>query len=463
MLFIMADDIGIGDFSCYGAELISTPTIDKFAAENVQFMNAYTACSVSSPTRFSILTGCSPYRNDYSYSLASFSPAELAINPEVMSMGTMFKSKGYATAAIGKWHLGYGDSNPVDFEKPLSPGPNEIGFDYHFGLYSNHNDNTRTYVENHELVNRIAGVAFKEQTDTEDVQGIFPERKDDEVAFTLANKLKQFIRENREQPFFAYYTPTIAHTHITPQAKYRGTSEAGLYGDYIYELDQQIDEILTLLDELKIADNTIVVICSDNGGAQFDHKTSGQGILLASNEGDLMTGVKRAKRTAYNKGHKTCGDYKGYKASFYEGGFRVPFMVRWPGKTAQGLKSYAMISTLDLMRTFAEAIGAKIPRNAAIDSYDFMPAAMEGADPNDVYQVRNTNILLTPGRVISYREGDWKYIKLHDAQGKRRKADELYNLADDPYETTDLINKHLDIAKHLAEEVAKIDINYNIR
>lgn len=459
----MADDVGIGDFSCYGAELISTPTIDKFAAENVQFMNAYTAASVSSPTRFSVLTGCSPYRNDHSYSLQSFSPVELAINPEIESMGTMFKKQGYATAAIGKWHLGYGDSVPVNFENPLKPGPNEIGFDYHYGLFSNHNDRVRTFIENHELVNRVAGVEFKEQTDSTEVQGIYPERKDDEVALTLANKLKQFIRENREKPFFAYYTPTIAHTHITPQAKYRGVSEAGLYGDYIYELDQQIAELLTLLDDLKIADNTIVVICSDNGGAQFDHNTSGKGILLASNEGDLMKGVKTAKRTAYNRGHKTCGEYNGYKASFYEGGFRVPFMVRWPGKTAKGLKSYAMISTLDLMRTFGEAIGARIPRNAAVDSYDFMPAAMEGADPNDVYQVRKTNILLTPGRVLSFREGDWKYIRRHNAQGKRKGADELYNLANDPYEKSNVIDKYPEIGKRLAEQAEEIKTNYKIR
>ncbi len=464
VLFIMADDVGIGDFSCYGAELISTPILDKFAADNVQFMNAYTACSVSNPTRFSILTGYSPYRNDYSFSEASFSPEELSINPEILSMGTMFKNEGYVTAAIGKWHLGYGDSNPVDFEKPLNPGPNEIGFDYHFGLFSNHNDNLRTYVEDHELINRIAGVKFEVQTDSTEVKGIYPERKDDEVAFTLANKLKGFIRENRENPFFVYYTPTIAHTHVTPQAMYRGVSEAGLYGDYIHELDQQIGELLTLLDELEIADNTIVVICSDNGGQQFDHgKTAGKGITLASYDGDIMNKVRVAKRTAYNLGHKTCGDYRGYKTSSYEGGFRVPFMVRWPGKTAEGLKSYAMISTLDLMRTFGEAIGAKIPKNAAIDSYDFMPAAMVGADPDDIYQVRNTNILLAPGRVIAYREGDWKYIKRHDAKGNRRGEDEMYNIVQDPYETTNLIDENPEVASHLIEKMKKIDANYKIR
>ncbi len=376
----------------------------------------------------------------------------------------MFKKKGYATAAIGKWHLGYGDSNPQDFEQPLKPGPNEIGFDYHFGLHSNHNDKLRTYVKNHELVNRIPGVKFQEQTDSTAVQGIYPERKDDEVNLTLANELKHYIRENRDNPFFVYFTPTVAHTHVTPQARYRGVSEAGLYGDYLHELDQIVGEILTLLDDLKIADNTIVVICSDNGGAQFDHgKTAGKGILLADAEGDVMQQVRVAKRTAYNRGHKTCGDYRGYKASTYEGGFRVPFMVRWPGKTAEGVKSYAMISTTDLMRTFAEAIGAKLPKNAAIDSYDFMPAALKGADLNDVYQVRNTNILLSPGRIISYREGDWKYTKRHDAVGNRKGEDEMFNIAEDPYETTNVIDKYPEVAKHMLEEIQKIKANYNVR
>ncbi len=460
VLFIMADDIGIGDFSCYGAELISTPIIDKFAAANVQFMNAYSACSISNPTRFSVLTGYSPYRNDQSFAEGLYPNEMLAINPEIESMGSMFKKRGYATAAIGKWHLGYGDLDPVDFEKPLKPGPNELGFDYHFGLFSNHNDNVRTYIENHELVNRVAGVKFEVQTPTRDVQGIYPERKDDEVGFTLANKLKQFIRENRERPFFVYYTPTIAHTHITPQAKYRGISEAGLYGDYVHELDQQIGELLTLLDELQIADNTIVVICSDNGGQQFDYgPTAGKGMTLASYDGHIMEKVGVAKRTAYNLGHKTCGDYRGYKATSYDGGFRIPFMVRWPGKTAEGLKSYAMISTMDLMRTFAGVLDVKLPKNAAIDSYDFMPAAVKGADADDVYQIRNTNILFAPNRGISYREGDWKYIRSKNSPTD----DEMYNIAEDPYETENVINQHPDIATHLAEQINQIAVNYKIR
>lgn len=229
VVLILADDLGYGDVSCYGATKIKTPNIDRLARQGMKFTDAHTAASVCSPSRYGLMTGRSPWRlhkkgNGYS------------LEPERMTMASLLKSNGYRSAALGKWHLGYSK----DWNKLPITGPLEVGFDYHFGVPQNHNDDTRCFIENHDIVGRKPGEPFRIVKGKEFPEGLAEPRVDDQVGITLTKKALGFIRDNAQRPFFLYFTPCVPHTHIAPAAEFRGTSQAGLLGDYIQELDAHV-------------------------------------------------------------------------------------------------------------------------------------------------------------------------------------------------------------------------------
>ena len=233
IVIILADDLGYGDVSCYGATKIKTPNIDRLAHEGMRFTDAHTAASVCSPSRYGLMTGRSPWRlhrkgNDYH------------IEAGRMTMASLVKAQGYRSAAIGKWHLGYSK----DWNKAPITGPLEVGFDYHFGVPQNHNDAYRVFIENHDIVGRKPGEAYRVVKGRDFPEGVAQPRIEDQVDTTLTSKAVGFIRDHAERPFFLYFTPCASHTHITPAAPFRGTSQAGLLGDYIQELDAHVGEIL---------------------------------------------------------------------------------------------------------------------------------------------------------------------------------------------------------------------------
>jgi arylsulfatase A-like enzyme len=451
IVFIMADDLGIGDVSCYGASMIETPNIDKLADQGMQFNRFYTAGAVCTPTRYSVLTGRYPFR------CPEIATAEwdgnLLIDPSRMTVASLLKQEGYKTAAIGKWHLGYGAEGKPDFGNTLKPGPNELGFDYHWGLPRNHNDSYRGYMENNKLFGLDPNTPYKKaKGDEERVQGLLHEREDDKVNAVLTERALNFIRTNKDDPFFLYFTPTIAHTHITPYSSFRGRSKAGQYGDFVQELDFYVGKVMALLDELNLSENTILIFTSDNGGQLNDHKTAGIGLNLADESGDVAKKSKSAKTDAREMGHKTNLDLREGKASPYEGGFRVPLIVRWPGKVASKTASAKLVSSADFLATFSDLLGRELSENTGEDSFSFSDALIG----NKVSYPRS-NVALHSKKARSFVDGNWKLVDYSYASTDKKNVQELYNLSKDPSESNDLSEQEPERLNLMIEKLRQIN------
>ena len=236
IVVIFADDLGYGDVSCYGAKKIQTPNIDSLARDGMMFTDAHAAASLCSPSRYGLMTGDSPWRlhrkgNGY------------RLSGDRMTIAAFLKQHSYTCGAIGKWHLGYSS----DWNQVPITGPLEVGFDYHFGVPANHNDSSRAFIENHDLVGRKAGEKFRIVKGQDFPEGLAEPRIEDQVDTILTRKAVSFLRKNADKPFFLYFTPCAPHTHVTPAAEFRGTSEAGLFGDHIQELDHHVGTLLKTL------------------------------------------------------------------------------------------------------------------------------------------------------------------------------------------------------------------------
>jgi arylsulfatase A len=442
IVIIMADDLGYGDIGCYGATKISTPNIDHLASDGMKFTDAHTPASVCSPSRYGLMTGRSPWRlhrkgNNYSLEAGR------------MNLASLLKDNGYRTAAIGKWHLGYSK----DWNKLPITGPLERGFDYHFGVPQNHNDSERCYIENHDIVGRKAGEPFRVVKGKDFPEGLAEPRVDDQVGITLTTKAIGFIRDNAERPFFLYFTPCVPHTHIAPAAEYRGTSQAGLLGDYIQEMDAHLGMIFSTLDELKLADNTLIIFTSDNGGTPKDFKgTQGAALNLAIEAGGIREKFGKAKATAKSLGHVTNGPWHDGKGSPHEGGHRVPFIARWPGHIAPASSSEHTICLTDMLSTVAEMLNVKLPDDAGEDSFSILPQLLGKPATGPV---RTMTFIQgdTDDRVIAVRSGQWKLIET--GNGKDKKTHQLYDLATDPGETSDVSKTKPELVKKLATALDK--------
>ncbi len=464
VVIILADDFGYGSAGCYGADgkLVQTPHLDRLAREGRRFTDASTTSSVCSPTRYSLITGRYCWRTTAkSGVLGTFSP--LHIETTRLNMASLLKKQGYSTAAIGKWHLGYGraDDSPqwrTDYTAELSPGPLDIGFDYHFGVPANHGDLTGIYVENRHVYGLRSGKIpagmkvpgpdsddphYKPTYTAEDTESgrakildlDAPRRVNDRVMPLLSQKAASWIRaQPKENPFFLYYTPVAVHNPVTPSADLAGKSAAGLYGDWIHELDRSLGSLLTALDESGQADKTLILFTSDNGG-------------VFKPERDML------QTTAYKAGLKVNGALRGGKHSVWQGGFKVPFIARWPGKIPAGTVCDEMVSVADILATTAAIVGEKIPapEQAAEDSHNFLPALLgETAPP-----ARDHLIVHSSDGVFAIRQGPWKWVEGVPAPGvKQRRSDEfraqLYNLEKDPAETQDISAQHPDIVEKLS-------------
>lgn len=464
IIVILADDLGYGSLGCYGADpkLLQTPHLDRLAREGRRFTDANTTSSVCSPTRYSVLTGRYCWRtSEKSGVLGVFSP--LHIEPTRLNLASLLKAEGYHTAAIGKWHLGYGatDGSPkwrTDYTAELSPGPLDIGFDYHFSVPANHGDVTGVFVENRfvyglrsaNLPSVPESADFKNTYTPEDLEnprpGIAildldaPRRVNERVMPVLTDKAVGWIEQQTDQtPFFLYYTPVAAHNPITPSAETAGTSAAGSYGDWIHEIDRSVGAILDTLERKGLADNTLVIFTSDNGG------------VTGSKDPDSPQG--RAEQA----GLKINGDLRGRKHSVWEGGFKVPFLVRWPGHATPGSVSDEMVSLVDLLATTASIVGKSLPpaSEGAEDSVSILPAILgETAQP-----LRSDLIVHSSDGVYAIRKGPWKWIEGVPVEEtkpnvRRMRADEfqpqLYDTSADPDETTNVSDAHPEIVAELS-------------
>lgn len=441
IVLILADDLGYGSLNSYGAHVdhIRTPNIDRLAKSGMRFTDANTPSSVCSPTRYGLLTGRYDWRTDKKHGVLNTTDP-LHIETSRPTLASMLKSVGYRTAAIGKWHLGYG-TEKADFTKKLSPGPLDIGFDYHFAVPQNHGDASGVYVRNRSVVGLRSSknISVGKSPYGRQYMGIdAPQRVDinvmDELTTDAVDWLKQ---QDSSTPFFLYFAPVAIHFPYTPSDKKQGTSGTGLYGDWIHELDYSVGRILDTIDQMNCSDQTLVIFTSDNGGVQ-------------------LTDGERPEAIAFRAGLKCNGKWRGRKHSIFEGGFRVPFIARWPQRIQAGTTNHTTINLVDVYATLTSFTGQPLPdhHGVAEDSFNFLPALL--GTPSEG-KTRTSMILHSPNGNFAIRKGPWKYIEGKPSPSLKRipRKDELepqlYNLAKDPGEKTNLISKHAGMAARMAD------------
>lgn len=443
IVVILADDFGYGSLNCNGADtkLIRTPNLDRIAKEGVRFTDANTPSSVCSPSRYAMLTGRYCWRTSLKFETLPTN-APLHIEPGRLNMASLLKGEGYNTAAIGKWHLGYG-AGKADFTAELKPGPLDIGFDYQFAVPQNHGDASGVYIENRYVAGLRSArkVAAGTSPYGREYMGIdAPQRVDDQVMDVLTDHAVDWLsKQKADKPFFLYFTPVAVHEPVTPSAKTRGTSKAGPYGDWIHDLDLSVGRVLKALDDQKFAADTLVIFTSDNGAV-------------------LQTAGDRAEAVAYRAGLHVNGDWRGGKHGIYQGGFRVPFMVRWSGKAPAGTVCDETINLVDLLATVAAVVDRPLPaaEGAAEDSHNVLRAFLgkKSASP-----IRDSMISHSADGVFALRQGAWKYVegkaaKPIDRVPNARKGEltqQLYNLKDDPAEQKNVIEEHRDVAARMSD------------
>ena len=358
IVLINADDLGYGDLGCYGATKLRTPNIDRLAKEGRRFTDAHSASSVCSPSRYGLLTGRYPLRENF---WGPVSPRQaLTIDVDRLTLASLLKSAGYDTACIGKWHLGFGEKQP-DWNGELKPGPLELGFDEYFGIPTVNSGPPFVYVENH----RVVGADPKDPLEygKKSVTRQMPEKSgygvigggdaahrlyvDEMIGTTLKDKAVSWLKQRSTTgPFFLYLATTNIHHPFTPAERFVGTSECGRYGDFVHELDWIVGEVLTALDVLGVANDTLVIFTSDNGGMLH------------------VTGQE-----AWKSGHRMNGDLLGFKFGAWEGGHRIPMIARWPGVIPADTTSNGLISQIDLLATFAAIVGRELRNGEVTDIY----------------------------------------------------------------------------------------------
>lgn len=439
IIFILADDIGYGDFGCYGATKVKTPNIDRLSADGLRFTDAHAPSAVCTPTRYAFMTGEYAWRRQGTGILPG--TAALIIEPGRVTVPSVLKAAGYATGVVGKWHLGLGAQSPTDYNGEIKPGPLEIGFNYAWLLPATGDRTPCVWIENHRVVGLDPAdpisldYSVKRGDPDSYVNGI-PRIgkqsggksalwKDDAIAQVLTEKAVAFIERHKDEPFFLYFATHDIHVPRVPHPRFRGTSQAGVRGDVIQEFDWSVGEVMAALDRLGLSAKTLLIVTSDNGG------------VLDTNGPDAVN----AGTEETNNGHAFNGPLRGTKGSPYEGGTRVPFVVRWPGRVRNGT-SDALICHVDMLATLAALTGQALPAEAAPDSFNILPDLL-GQKPARPCR----EVLVEHGGTLAVRKGPWKLIPARPAlKGKKGKrapaAPELYNVADDIGETRNVADQN---------------------
>lgn len=462
IVFILADDIGYGDLGCYGAVRVRTPNLDRLAREGVRFTDAHTTASTCTPSRRSLLTGAYSWRQPAGSGILP-GDAPLSIPPGTVTLPSLLRQAGYATGVVGKWHLGLGGEGGPDWNGEIKPGPLEIGFDYAFIMPATGDRVPCVYVENHRVVGLDPSdpirVSYKEKIGDEPTGRENPELLklkptyghdmtiingisrigwmsggkaarwvDEEMADTFARKAIAFIEQHRDRPFFLYLAPHDIHVPRVPHPRFRGTSQAGLRGDAIHQLDDTVGQVLGALERLKLAKNTLVIFSSDNGGVNDD----GYEDFDPSD-------------------HKMNGPLRGRKGQLFEGGHRVPFLARWPRKIKPGSRCDELIALADMPATFAALVGVPLPADAAPDSFNVLPALLGRKHDTPL----RPHLVMHRGGVkgpFAVRQGVWKFVEPHAEE----RVEMLFNLADDLGETRNLAAAHPEKVRELKALFGKL-------
>jgi arylsulfatase A-like enzyme len=469
IVFMLADDLGYGDTSCYGAERVHTPNIDRLAQRGVRFTDAHTSAATCTPSRYSVLTGEYAFRVPGAKVLPGDAPA--LIQPGRVTLASMLRERGYRTAAIGKWHLGLGNGN-LNWNADIQPGPLEIGFDESFIIPATGDRVPCVYVENHRVANLDPldpiKVDYKGPLDDEPTGKTHPELlkmkpsnghdmtivngisrigymsggkaalwNDETMADTLTGRAVSFIERNAKQPFFLYFATHDIHVPRDPNQRFTDATTMGPRGNVIAELDWCVGKLVGTLGERGLLANTLIVFSSDNGGVVDDGYQDDAVAKLGS--------------------HRPNGPLRGGKYSNFEGGTRVPLIAHWPARVKPGV-SDALVSQVDLLRSLAQLTGADLARGAGPDSQNVMGAFLGESR-------KGRQLLVEQAGDLSLRDGTWKYIspgtgpKIEKSTNTEMGTDpgpQLYDLSSDIGETRNLSAQHPAKARDMAEKLRKI-------
>jgi arylsulfatase A-like enzyme len=472
VIVIMADDLGWGDVSCNGATAVQTPHIDRLAREGIRFTSGYCSASTCTPTRYSLLTGEYAFRRPGT-GIASPNAAAI-IQPGRITLASMLQDAGYATAVIGKWHLGLGKPGAgPDWNGRLAPGPLEIGFDHCLLLPTTNDRVPQVFVEDHAVknldpadplwvgdtkpsANHPNGIDHRDQLRMDwsvghnnsihngigrigfSTGGTRARFRDEDLAAAWVRESICWIEAHAQQqsrPFFLLLMPHDIHVPRVPHERFQGTTGLGPRGDCIMELDWTVGEVTTAVDRLGLAADTLIVFCSDNGPVLDD----GYKDDAVAQLGD----------------HRPSGPFRGGKYSVYEGGTRTPFIARWPGRITPGV-SDEVVCTIDLSTSVAAIIGATVPAHAFPDAVDVSAALLgTGAGRRSLLQQDNGS----SGR-FGLRNGSWKLVRQPRTKRSRGQpalpVDALYDLTTDAGETQNVHAAHPDVAARLAAELDRI-------
>lgn len=446
IIFILTDDMGYGDPKCFNPNSkCATPHIDRLASQGMRFTDAHAAGPVCVPSRYGLITGRYPFR------CTSLNPAkEPLIEPGRMTIASLLREQSYATAMIGKWHLGFDGGDKFDYSKPLRGGPFDHGFDYFFGQHASLDIPPYFYIENDRCVAAATDhIEAGSSPDWTRIQGAFwraggiaPDLKLEDVLPTYTRKAVDYLADrgklSESKPFFLYLALTAPHTPWLPTEEFRGKSAGNMYADWVAQVDDSIGRVLKALDSSGLADNTLVFFSSDNGPVWYPDDVQ-------------------------KYGHASTGRFRGMKGDSWEGGHRMPFIARWPEKIKAGTENGELICFTDMLATFAELTAAKLPSGAGEDSFSFLPELLGEKSTNPA---RKEMVLGWGKGNLFIRKGDWKLIpflgsggfskpsKIKPAQGDP--AGQLYNLADDPGETNNVYAAHPDIVKDLTDDTNRL-------
>ena len=484
IIYILADDMGIGDVSCYNENAkLSTTHIDRLAAEGMRFTDAHTPSAVCSPTRYGILTGRYCWRTRLKYRvLDGFDPP--LIEQGQVTVPTLLSGAGYDTHCVGKWHLGMTwtdrEGNPmpavplerkgpprageeVDFSKPVIGGPTAVGFDTYFGISASLNMSPFCYLVNDrpyrlpvlpqekmqtEFISVDKGVRSPDFT----IFGVLPRLAGEAVAV-----IERQATERPDTPFFLYAPLTSPHLPVVPNEEFRGHSDAGEYGDFVEETDAFVGAVLETLERTGIADNTLVIFTADNGSLYH---------WWEAQEADDVKHYQVRNRGLSMKelGHQGNRHLRGTKADIWEGGHRVPFVVRWPGKTPAGTVNDQLIELTDLLATCAAIVGTELPEGAGEDSRNVLPAFLSVSQDKPL---RDFSVHHSLWGVFAIRQGPWKMIPHRGSGGFTSPRDidpakeggppgQLYHLNDDPSETRNVWDEHPEVVARLSALLEKV-------
>jgi arylsulfatase A-like enzyme len=469
VIVILADDLGYGDLQCYGAQNVQTPHVDRLAQQGIRFTNGHAIAATSTPSRYSLLTGEYAWRRPDT----DIAPGDagMIIKPGQFTLADMFKSVGYTTCAIGKWHLGLGDeTGQQDWNAPLPQALGDLGFDYHYIMAATADRVPCVFIENGQVANYDPSAPIEvsynhnfpgEPTGAENPELLYNLRssighdmsivngigrigymkgggkalwKDENIADSITDHAVRFIRDNRDRPFFMYFATNDIHVPRFPHDRFRGKNMMGLRGDAIVQFDWSVGEIMRTLDQLGLTENTLVILTSDNGPVIDD-------------------GYKDQAEEKLN-GHRPAGPYRGYKYSAFEGGTAIPMIVSWPAGIAPGQQSDALVSQIDLLASLGTLVQARFPKGSASDSQNQLDAFMGIDTIGRPYVIEQSS-----EHVLSVRTQRWKYIEPHDGPAMVTWAPkietgnsaepQLYDMSKSLYEHKNVATEYPEITRKL--------------